>query len=96
MLKAVAPSLKPKTYPGLHSEFKANVKELLQNRALEVEDLVDMLTLREDKLEFGTALELVKNVKRIPDARKLSAFRTVWRRIYIHDEWVAIIFARIP
>jgi len=30
-------------------------------------------------------------VQGLPEARKNSAFRTVWRRIYIHDDWIKIL-----
>ncbi|KAH8116942.1 Non-repetitive/WGA-negative nucleoporin C-terminal-domain-containing protein [Phellopilus nigrolimitatus] len=90
VVKAVAPSLKARTYPAFLAEFRACVKALLQNHVLGVEDIVDVLTLREDSLEYATALELIKNAKNIPEGRQLSAFRTVWRRIYIHDDWAQI------
>ncbi|EJD02313.1 uncharacterized protein FOMMEDRAFT_124682 [Fomitiporia mediterranea MF3/22] len=90
IMKAVAPALKPKTYSGFHSEFKASVKEVLQNHALRVEDLIDILTLKESTLDFETALALIKNAKNLPEARQLSCFRTIWRRIYIHDDWARL------
>ena len=36
-------------------------------------------------------MELVVNTyhQGWPEVRKASAFRTVWRRIYLHDEYVA-------
>lgn len=63
IVKAVAPSLKAKSYPGFYAEFRAFVKELLQDHALGVEDLIDVLTLKESSLDFETALELIKNAK---------------------------------
>ncbi|KAI5123360.1 hypothetical protein M0805_001781 [Coniferiporia weirii] len=90
VVKAIAPLLKGRSLPAFLSEFKACIKALLQDHVLGVEDVVDILTLRNSSPDFATALELIKNAKDIPEARKNSAFRTVWRRIYIHDDWANI------
>ncbi|KAL5532748.1 hypothetical protein ACEPAF_4522 [Sanghuangporus sanghuang] len=90
IIKGIAPSLKAKTHPGFCAQLKSSVKELLQDRALKVEDLVDVLTLKESTLDFEISLELVKEARDIPEARQLSAYRTVWRRIYIRDDWESI------
>ena len=107
IIKAVAPSLKAKNYPGFYSELRTCLKSLLQSHALGVEDLIDVLTLIESTLDFAIALQLIENtkvlspsfvfnemisdnclsfLKSIPEASRRSAFRTIWRRIYIHDE----------
>lgn len=88
--KTIAPSLKAKLYPGFYSELRSCIKSLLQNHALGVEDLIDVLTLKESTLDFVVALQLIQNTKSIPEARRVSAKRTIWRRIYIHDDWASI------
>ncbi|THH12017.1 hypothetical protein EW145_g257 [Phellinidium pouzarii] len=90
VVKIIAPSLGRRAFPAFLAEFKTCIKALLQNHVLGVEDISDVLTLKENAPDFPTALELVKNANGIPEARKLSAFRTVWRRIYIHDDWANI------
>ncbi|KAF8636731.1 hypothetical protein AX17_003534 [Amanita inopinata Kibby_2008] len=72
--------------------FKDQVHQLLQGKVLSAEDLVDVLTLKDnaDSLEdYGIALHLLARAQRrnLPGARRDSAFRTVWRRVYIHDDW---------
>ncbi|KAF9265417.1 methyltransferase type 11 [Marasmius fiardii PR-910] len=72
--------------------FKNLVRDLLQGKNLSIEDAVDVLTLKDNKetpQEYATALQLLTR-SRLPEARKLSTFRTVWRRVYIHDDWDAI------
>ncbi|KIK57777.1 hypothetical protein GYMLUDRAFT_45965 [Collybiopsis luxurians FD-317 M1] len=72
--------------------FKNLVKDLLQGKVLSIEDTVDVLTLK-DNLDtvgdYATALHLLSRCN-LPETRKHSAFRTVWRRIYLHDDWKAI------
>ncbi|TDL24789.1 hypothetical protein BD410DRAFT_813702 [Rickenella mellea] len=70
--------------------FKRCVKDLLQGRVLSVEDIVDVLTLKDKPTDQSTALTLIKNTKDVPEARRLAAYRTAWRRIFIHDDWNAI------
>lgn len=43
------------------------------------------------KVRFTEAFPVVltqKNVTQVPEARKQNAFKSVWRRIYLHDECV--------
>ncbi|KAF5377077.1 hypothetical protein D9757_007737 [Collybiopsis confluens] len=72
--------------------FKNLVKSLLQGKALPIEDTVDILTLKDNTDTAGyyaTALHLLARCS-LPETRRQSAFRTVWRRIYLHDDWRAI------
>ncbi|KAF9075250.1 hypothetical protein BDP27DRAFT_40146 [Rhodocollybia butyracea] len=72
--------------------FKTLVKDLLQGKALSIEDTVDVLTMKDnfDTVgDYATALHLLARCE-LPEARKHAAFRTVWRRIYLHDDWKAI------
>ncbi|KAH9934994.1 uncharacterized protein B0H18DRAFT_1082732 [Fomitopsis serialis] len=69
------------------------VRQLLQGKALSPEDMADVLSLKDNASspeDFATALQLLARAQNIPDARRISAFRTVWRRIYIHDDWESI------
>jgi nuclear pore complex protein Nup133 len=72
--------------------FKFLTKELLHGRALTVEDVVDLLTLKNNEADhvedYATALYLLARDVQMPTGRRLSAFRSVWRRIYNHDEYV--------
>ncbi|KAI0054126.1 hypothetical protein FA95DRAFT_1530133 [Auriscalpium vulgare] len=70
--------------------FKRLVRALLQGKALSVEDMADVLSLKdnaESPDDFATALHLLAQVENLPEARRLAAFRTAWRRIYISDDW---------
>ncbi|KAH7871806.1 uncharacterized protein C8R40DRAFT_532912 [Lentinula edodes] len=78
--------------PELTNIFKSLVKDLLQGKSLSIEDTVDVLTLKDnfDSVgDYATALHLLARCN-LPEARKHAAFRTVWRRIYLHDDWSAI------
>ncbi|KAF7363465.1 Methyltransferase type 11 [Mycena sanguinolenta] len=73
--------------------FKDLVRQLLQGHALSLEDTVDVLTLKDNTTsveDYTTALHLLARAQNLPEARKMSAFRSVWRRIYIHDDWDSI------
>ncbi|KAH9952015.1 hypothetical protein B0H21DRAFT_800355 [Amylocystis lapponica] len=78
---------------ALQSVFKQLVRQLLQGKALSVEDMADVLSLKDNTgsvEDYATALQLLAGAQNIPSARRLSAFRNIWRRIYIHDDWDAI------
>jgi len=66
---------------------------LLQGKALAIEDTVDLLTLKDNESseDYVTSLHLLNYAKNLPEARKQSAITTVWRRIYLHDDWAAIL-----
>ncbi|TEB36359.1 hypothetical protein FA13DRAFT_1727949 [Coprinellus micaceus] len=89
---------------GFASVYKDLVKQLLQGKALSIEDAVDLLTLKDNLLvlnddgeyevetvrDYATALYLLSSAHDLPEARKKSTFRTVWRRVYLNDDWAAI------
>jgi len=63
----------------------------MQGRALEVEDLVDVLTVKDnsgDTKPFTRALTLLNHAQ-LPEARQRLALHNLWRRILMHDEYVA-------
>ncbi|KAI0957243.1 hypothetical protein AcW1_005700 [Taiwanofungus camphoratus] len=75
---------------ALQNVFKKLVRQLLQGKALSMEDVADVLSLKDNtdtREDYTTALHLLSRAENIPDTRRLSAFRSVWRRIYIHDDW---------
>ncbi|KAF8798054.1 hypothetical protein BYT27DRAFT_7203757 [Phlegmacium glaucopus] len=74
--------------------FKDLLRQLLQGKALSIEDTVDLLTLKDnaESLEdYATSLHLLNYAKNLPEARKESAITTAWRRIYLHDDWSVIL-----
>ncbi|KAI0065375.1 hypothetical protein BV25DRAFT_1880143 [Artomyces pyxidatus] len=79
--------------PALSLIFKRLVRSLLQGKSLSVEDIADVLSLKDNLStpeDYATALHLLARADNLPDVRRLAAFRTVWRRIYIHDDWETI------
>ncbi|KAI0302174.1 Non-repetitive/WGA-negative nucleoporin C-terminal-domain-containing protein [Russula brevipes] len=73
--------------------FKQLVRSLLQGKALSVEDIVDVLSLKDNDTtmsDYATALHILARADKLPKARREAAFRTVWRRIYTHDNWDTI------
>jgi len=73
--------------------FKQLVRSLLQGKALSVEDMADALSLKDNDTtisDYATALHLLARADKFPQARREAAFRSVWRRIYIHDNWDTI------
>lgn len=79
-----------KVYPLI---FKQLVRSLFQGKALSVEDIADVLSLKDNDTTIGdyaTALHLLARADKLPEARREAAFRSVWRRIYTHDDWDTI------
>jgi len=73
--------------------FRQLVRQLLQGKALCDEELVDLLSLKDNDEtldDFYAALHILTKAKGLPESRQLSAFRSVWRRIYLHDDWDSI------
>jgi hypothetical protein len=64
---------------------------VLLGKALSDEELVDLLSLKDNDEtldDFYAALHILAKTKGLPESRQLHAFRSVWRRIYLHDECV--------
>lgn len=73
-------------YPAFEEMLEHQVAALLAGDALDVEGLVDVLTLslaRDD--DAAVALERLAHAP-LPEGRKQVALITTWRRVYIHDE----------
>ena len=80
--------------------FKQLLRQLLQGKALSDEELVDLLSLKDNDEsldDFYVALHILTKAKDLPESRQLHAFRSVWRRIYLHDECVPLFshFTRV-
>ena len=51
---------------------------------------MDLLSLKDNDEtldDFYAALHILAKTKGLPESRQLNAFRSVWRRIYLHDEY---------
>jgi len=73
--------------------FKQLVRSLLQGKALSVEDVADALSMKDNDTtisDYATALHLLARADKLPEARRQAAFRSVWLRIYLHDNWDVI------
>ncbi|KAI9466341.1 hypothetical protein BJY52DRAFT_1367647 [Lactarius psammicola] len=73
--------------------FKQLVRSLLQGKALSVEDVADALSMKDNDTtisDYATALHLLARADKLPEARRQAAFRSVWLRIYTHDNWDVI------
>ncbi|KZV71677.1 hypothetical protein PENSPDRAFT_650535 [Peniophora sp. CONT] len=73
--------------------FRMLVRRMLRGEALNVEELADVLSLRDNKSEddagsYATALRLLYAAgDDVPEARKQAAVEAVWRRAYLRDDW---------
>ncbi|EJU05598.1 hypothetical protein DACRYDRAFT_98268 [Dacryopinax primogenitus] len=72
--------------------FKAAVKHVMHGDILSIEDLVDVLTLKDNQRgeykDYGTALKAFEQSEaEMPTARAQLTLEALWRRIYLHDNW---------
>ncbi|KAK4058799.1 hypothetical protein OIO90_000245 [Microbotryomycetes sp. JL221] len=68
------------------------VERLFQGFVICSEDLIDLLSCKDNTGQeqfddFTTALEVVVRAQTLPEARKQIALETIWRRIYLRDDW---------
>ncbi|EGO21494.1 hypothetical protein SERLADRAFT_451525, partial [Serpula lacrymans var. lacrymans S7.9] len=89
---AIAKGSKLQSREALLDVFKNLIRQMLQGRALSIEDAVDILTLKDNAEDIGDytiALHLLSRAtdQDIPSVRRKSSFRRVWCRIYNHDDW---------
>ncbi|KAG8217837.1 Non-repetitive/WGA-negative nucleoporin C-terminal-domain-containing protein [Butyriboletus roseoflavus] len=93
VLSAKTKKLKESERKGLIMVFKNHVRDVLQGKVLNVEGVVDVLTLKDntDSIDdYATALHLLASAEGTPDVRRLSSFRRAWCRVYYHDDWDVI------
>ena len=67
-------------------------ERLLAGAALCSEDLIDLFTLKdnnspEQKNDYSRALEIMLRDKTTPNGRLKLSLVTMWRRIYLRDDW---------
>ncbi|OCF44072.1 hypothetical protein I317_02025 [Kwoniella heveanensis CBS 569] len=73
--------------------FVELAQRLIDGGALDLEDLVDVLTLKDNHErtdDAAIALERLLRDTTLPEGRKQVALLSVWRRVYIRDDWAAI------
>jgi len=78
---------------ALQSSFKQLARRMLLGKTLSVEDAADVLSLKDNDRsleDYVTALHLLARAQLLPEARRKSAIKTIWRRIYINDDWIRI------
>lgn len=74
-------------YPAFEQLLEQQVGTLLDGDALDVEALVDVLTLTMSRPDDAAlALERLAHDTALPEGRKQVALISTWRRVYIHDE----------
>ncbi|GJJ12103.1 hypothetical protein Clacol_006344 [Clathrus columnatus] len=68
----------------------AILQQLLQGKALSEEDAVDLLSMKDNtqySSNFVDALNIISHSSYMTEERKQFCSRSVWRRIYLHDNW---------
>ncbi|KAA8895178.1 Non-repetitive/WGA-negative nucleoporin C-terminal-domain-containing protein [Sphaerosporella brunnea] len=89
-----------KKMPALRETFRKTFGELVENKVLGVEDLVDLLTLIEPtdgELLNGEAFSLALSAlgyAGLPRARRQFTEKTIWRRCFLRDDWTKIVSTR--
>jgi len=88
--------------PGSLQLFRRLVHVLLDGRTIGLEDVVDVLTLKDwppaggdrgigQSFIEGLVLMARSGLKELPSGRKLNALRAIWRRVYICDKCVHVL-----
>ena len=70
-------------------------ERLLSGAVLSTEDLIDLLTLKdnasnEEKNDYTYALDIVARDTETPRGRLQVSLSTIWRRIYLRDDWTSL------
>ncbi|WWC66609.1 uncharacterized protein I206_100512 [Kwoniella pini CBS 10737] len=79
--------------PAFKRLFINLAEQLIRGLALDLEGLIDVLTLKENFERTGDAalaLERLVGDTALPEGRKQVALLSIWRRVYIRDDWAAI------
>ncbi|KAK6535191.1 hypothetical protein TWF694_001661 [Orbilia ellipsospora] len=90
-------------YESLRDIFKRNVGKVVTGQAMDAESTIDFLTLMHDDVEreeeeedrkwfgaFQMALTVLATAE-LDDARKDQARKTIWRRLYLSEDWMDIL-----
>ncbi|KAK5127392.1 hypothetical protein LTR85_006731 [Meristemomyces frigidus] len=97
---------KSKNYAALQQLLETEIERVLDNQALSVEELVDVLTLMDSNVysseaerpsrniegsEFVLALQALDAVAPTMEQRRFETLlQLVWKRCYVHDDWVKL------
>ncbi|GAA5843798.1 hypothetical protein JCM9279_000149 [Rhodotorula babjevae] len=88
----VAPGLEDR--PALAQHLATLAGKLFEEQALSAEDLIDLLTLKENVGEqagdFAAALDVLVRAKNLPAERRQVALESIWRRVFIQDDWASL------
>lgn len=87
--------------PMLLELYTSITRGLLAHATLSLEDLVDLLTLRDvtvqdDAASFAVAIDLLRRAEdddddgKLPQRRFERALESIWRRLYLCDDWHAL------
>jgi nuclear pore complex protein Nup133 len=76
--------------PAFRAEFSTQVHELIDGAALDIESLVDILTLKDvsPSRASDAAIALQRLTRaHLPKGRKQVALLSIWRRVYLATDW---------
>lgn len=80
--------------PAMFNDYLRNVEQLLQGIALDCEKTADLYTLKDNLGEavndFLHGFQLFLLDKDLSASRKRLWLATMWRRVYIRDDWYAL------
>ncbi|MBW0480464.1 hypothetical protein O181_020179 [Austropuccinia psidii MF-1] len=80
--------------PAFQQLFERFLLQILNGGALKIEDLIDLYSLKgnleDEREDFVIALDTLSRAKDLPPGRADLALKSVWRRIYIHEDWKAL------
>ncbi|WAQ86497.1 hypothetical protein PtA15_7A223 [Puccinia triticina] len=90
--KHLAPNLADR--PAFGQLFDRYVRQIIAGDALKIEDLIEFYGLKanldEQVEDFVIALDVFSRAKDLVPGRAQLALKSVWRRIYIHEDWQAL------
>ncbi|ORY21434.1 Non-repetitive/WGA-negative nucleoporin C-terminal-domain-containing protein, partial [Naematelia encephala] len=82
------------TRPAFRQLFSNLAEDLIEGKALDIEGLVDVLTLKDnmgaESGDCAVALERLIRDTVLPEGRKQVALLTIWRRVFVRDDWSSI------
>ncbi|BGO89520.1 hypothetical protein NBRC10512_003981 [Rhodotorula toruloides] len=88
----IAPALTDR--PGLAQQLANLCTRAFANESISPEDLIDILSLKENNnkhaSDVAAALDVLLRAKDLPDARSRVALESLWRRVYIQNDWAAL------
>ncbi|KAG8825218.1 hypothetical protein FRC19_011894 [Serendipita sp. 401] len=69
------------------------VGNLIGDKRLTIEDTLDIIGLKDNNTlaaNYGVALHLIYEAKSLSDVKRELAVQTLWRRIYLNDDWESL------